>query len=68
MNDELRTCETCGATFKVSARELEEEKILSRGRHFPIDCPEDLDTMCPACEPGITECKGCRPKQDGMRA
>lgn len=64
MDDELRTCESCGATFTVTAKELEEEMIAAPGLHSPVDCPEGLDTMCPSCDPGITECKKCRPKQD----
>jgi hypothetical protein len=68
MPDELRTCETCGSTFTVTEKELESEETPRPGLHLPVDCPEDLDTFCPGCDPGITECKSCRPKQDMQRA
>lgn len=63
-----RVCESCGKIFVVSGAELKEERILSLGRHFPVNCPEGLYQMCPSCDPGITECKSCRPKQDGQRS
>ena len=66
--DEIRTCESCGASFVVTEKELEEEKIPGYRMHLPKDCPEGLDTFCPACDPGITECKKCRPKQDMQRS
>ena len=68
MGDELRTCESCGASFTVTAKELEEEQTPGQGLHSPIDCPEGLDTMCPSCDLGITECKSCRPKTDMQRS
>lgn len=68
MDEELRTCESCGATFTVTGKELEEEMTPRPGYHSPVDCPEGLDTFCPGCDPGITECKKCRPKQDMQRA
>lgn len=68
MSGERRLCESCGAAFSVTEREIEEEKIPAAGLHLPADCPEGLDTMCPSCDAGITECKSCRPKQDGQRS
>ena len=68
MPNDIRTCESCGQTFAVSEKEQEEEKVPSPGHHFPSDCPEGLDTLCPFCDPGITECKKCRPKQDQQRS
>jgi hypothetical protein len=68
---ETRTCESCGARFTVSDRELQQCRMPAPGKHHPSQCPEGLDTMCPNCDPntcGPTECKQCRPKQDMQRS
>lgn len=71
MPDEIRTCMSCFTKFKVTEKELEECKIPAPGHHDPSKCPEGLDQMCPACDPGVygpDECKMCRVKQDGQRS
>lgn len=72
MTLESRTCTDCGTRFMVTDKEIKEAREnIPPGRHAPADCPEGLDTFCPACDPGIygpQECRRCRPKQDGQRA
>lgn len=63
---EIRTCASCGQSFTVSDKELAETP--APGKHKPENCPEGLDTLCPNCDPGPDECRGCRPKQDMQRS
>lgn len=67
-----RTCEACGAKFKLTWEELEElPRAVRPGMHLPSNCPENMDTFCPFCDletEGPTECKSCRPKQDQQRS
>jgi len=57
--------------FKVTDKELEECKTPAPGMHDPKDCPDGLDSFCPACDLSVygpEECPSCRTKQDMQRS